>query len=208
MLFIRNSKFNEILENKINLIEKYFDVDIYSYVYKNYDNYIYKLLLNNEINKKLYLKLKNNTSKNNRDIRTVKQFARNIIINWIVEDLLLMKLNKNNVYEFKLNGTDKNRKFNKNVSTKSDFSFYKNDVKIGNVELVTQYSNFFKNNRYIDLRYNKLSNMLNNNKNEFIMILDLFDKSCHVVNINNNINYNKTYNYYWNKQVERLYYFK
>lgn len=109
----------------------------------------------------VYENLKSCCDKNkagNADKRSPEEFGKDLVAAWLVEDYFLDLLNKNNAdFRVELQGGDRERKIlpRKLVSVKSDFLVTFSDGTKRHLELVNNYTDFWKETRTLHLRENK-----------------------------------------------------
>lgn len=128
----------------------------------NYKNDNILILQGNEQElKEKYPDIYNNilSCAHNRDNRTPMQYARDLVASWLYEDYIVKKF-KELGYELCLSGKDKERRILNNTKVGSDCDLiFKHDNKLNNIEIVNDYSSYWKRNKKLDLRdskYNKL----------------------------------------------------
>jgi hypothetical protein len=90
-----------------------------------------------------------------KDNRTPVQYATDLVVNWLFEDLTSALLTKNDILN-KFTGADSSRQFlsEGNITSQSDFRIKVGDV-VRNLEVVYDHTNYWFNNDKIDLRLNK-----------------------------------------------------
>lgn len=90
-----------------------------------------------------------------KDNRSPVQYATDLVVNWLLEDLTSALLTKNEILN-KLTGADSSREFlsEGNITSQSDFRIKVGDV-VRNLEVVYDHTNYWFNNDRIDLRLNK-----------------------------------------------------
>lgn len=152
-----------ILENNLELLnEKYND--------------IYKNLL---------------SCKQQRDKRTELVYAKDLIANWMLEDILLNTL-LNNGFELNLNGNDKDRMIlaNNKVTTSPDYEL-KKDNNIYKIELICSFTHYWEKYKKIDFRNDKY--LKSKEKKAIILCLDFFNNKFFILDLRLNTNLNIQY---------------
>ncbi|MDA7541676.1 hypothetical protein N8819_00130 [Gammaproteobacteria bacterium] len=182
-------KTNSIIFDKV--IDKYPNADFYKKI----------LSLSSGWDKADDLKLNQILTGTNhhRDSRSPRLYAFNIILNWLVEDLIFWNLYRSNI-DVKKNGSDKNRVLlsGKNVTADSDLKIKKSNELIY-IEVISNYpthkgySSFWEQDGSFDLRDNKLSNMLLESKNAKVYIIGVVvaKSAFFIMQIDKNIKVNK-----------------
>lgn len=118
-----------------------------------------------------------------KDGRTKEQYAKDLIASWIFEDIFLKEL-KSAELEVELNGADRERKILSSSQTKTTSDYIiKKDGKNKNIELMSSYTNYWKNSKKIDLRDNKYKTMTS--KEVLLLCIDIFNKEFFIIDIKN-----------------------
>ena len=133
------------------------------------------------------------------DLKGCSNYAFNIILNWLVEDLIFWNLYRSKI-DVKKNGSDRNRVLlsGKNVTADSDLKIKKSNELIyleviSNYPTHKGYSSFWEQDGSFDLRDNKLSNMLLESKNAKVYIIGVVvaKSAFFIMQIDKNIKVNK-----------------
>lgn len=124
------------------------------------------------------------TCKHSIDNRTFLEFAKSLISNWILEDLVAEVIMPQMFSKITKDGNDKNRDFlnNGQISSDSDFKVVVNGEE-RYVEMISNYSDYWFRQGKIDLRDAKAKKLLKQNalilavdvKNGNVAIIDLKD---------------------------------
>jgi hypothetical protein len=132
------------------------DLDILTDVSSNNQDYLNKL---------------RQIQNSNQDSRSPKQFSKDLILGWLIEDALLELLQQNN-FQAQLNGGDSDRVIETNLSNVSTDA----DLKVnGNaVEVVTDYGGWWQSHDEMHIREWKVDNM---NNNDYLIGIDLDSQS-------------------------------
>ncbi|WP_323668670.1 hypothetical protein [Aliarcobacter butzleri] len=118
-----------------------------------------------------------------RDGRTQIQYAKDLIASWIFEDNFLKEL-KSTELEIELNGADSERKILSSSKTKTTSDYIiKKGVNNKNIELMSSYTNYWKDAKKIDLRDNKYNEMAS--KEVILLCIDMFNKEFFTIDIKN-----------------------
>ena len=119
----------------------------------------------------------NNLLKNtshHSDVRNNKEYAFNIIINWLIEDLIYEILSVD--YKVTKIGSDNNRKLlsGRNINSEPDLLIsLKNNIMIEIIANypIKDYSSFWEKEFYFDLRDNKMNSLLDRCKTNRVLII-------------------------------------
>lgn len=126
----------------------------------------------------------------NRDSRTPVEYARDLVISWMVEDMICDYL------QLESNGADAQRNFLKKGQIKYDSDFkYKDRF----LELYVNFTNYWTKTRKIDLRMDKHSHLVKNKS----ILLGIAFESCQFFIIDfakEKIPFYENYNYFWKKK--------
>lgn len=126
----------------------------------------------------------------NRDSRTPTEYARDLVISWLIEDILQVYLGLSK------NGADSQRDFLKKGQIKYDSDFIHNDR---HLELYVNFTNYWTKTKKIDLRMDKYQHLVDNNA----LLLGIAFESCQFFLIDfekENLIFNENYNYFWKKK--------
>lgn len=192
---------------KIIDIETILGKKIKEYIKDKYTENIY-LAYTGFLNRDDYDKL--NTANHGRDSRTIYEFAKDLIISWVEEDIIIDVLkDKYPDIKFQLNGADKQRQFldKASTSTKPDLrAFYMKDktLKEINIEIITDHTRFIEKNNCFDLRDNKFKKLLTQELDTYICAFDFMNKRIAFIKIDDNIEYEEKYNFYYKKNATRV----
>ena len=121
------------------------------------------------------------TNLHQADSRGVERFAQEIVGNWIIEDIMLKLINEGKVVQVKcrLNGADKFRRLLSAKCVTEDPDY---EVEIGGrvirVELITDYSGWWKRHEVISLRDRKFNNL--SKMNALVLCVDMSDRTFSV----------------------------
>jgi hypothetical protein len=126
-----------------------------------------------------------------RDIKSPAAYIRGIILSWILEDAAAKKFNiMRNV-----KATGANRKLiNRHMDHEPD---------LVNTEVISQYTDFINQNRYVDLRGSKLDYLIEN-KND-LLIIDVHQKKWMIVPCGDVSKDDYVAAIAWSKPVKRLF---
>ena len=115
----------------------------------------------------------------NKDKRTYKEYAQDLVSSWIFEDTLLSYLSKAKL-DVILKGADKERIIlsHTKIETTSDYLVRKEE-KERFVELINSYTPYWVNNKRIDLRDNKYLKM--KAKNVLLLCIDVYSNIFYIV---------------------------
>lgn len=147
-------------------------------------------LINNQLTEEQDLYIKKMCSLNNRDRRTPVEYARDLVISWLVEDMIKDYLQLTN------NGSDAERNFLKSNQIKYDSDFVLGDRLL---ELYVNFTNYWTKTRKIDLRMDKHAHLLKNKS----LLLGIAFESCQFFLIDfskESIPFYENYNYFWKKK--------
>lgn len=108
-----------------------------------------------------------------RDRRSPEEYACDLVIGWLIEDIILEILISLG-YQPELRSADRNREFLKRPSASADIELLKNGQKLALIETVKDFTGFWKKNRVCHLRDNKYNNLLD--ENGILLGLDFLDK--------------------------------
>ena len=108
------------------------------------------------------------------DKRTPIEMAKNLVVNWLLEDAIVEIFN-NDVLDTGLtiypNGNDANRQFSKRATEDPDFVITdENDNIVSFIELKADYSGFVSKNKVVDLRDNGYDNLRKHNG--YLLVID------------------------------------
>ena len=123
-----------------------------------------------------------------RDNRTIVEFAKDMVNNWLIEDFIKLKLSDKDI-TISLNGTDSERKFNeaKNVRTTADYVIdYKGYT--FTVELVCDYANYWCKNHQLALRDNKAKKL--HEREDLLLAIDLLNDGFYLIDFKYIYNFN------------------
>ena len=169
-------------EAKLDNLKKLYElnnINIYTHIEKYPNSTICKKILSNKYN---WTEEDDNLIKPyfsgfKKDKRTYRDYAFNVLTGWLTEDVVLMSLNCNDD-NFKINGCDYSRNVleHRTISNSPDFVSTK-EPKIY-LELQTNYQKnqeqcFWEINKKIDLRNNKLPNMIELSKTNSVFLVGL-----------------------------------
>ncbi len=122
----------------------------------------------------------------NRDNRTPMQYARDLVASWLFEDYIVSKFNELG-YNLYLSGKDKERKILKNTKVGSDCDLiFEYNNRLYNIEVINDYSNYWKKNKKIDLRDFKFNKLLLTNS--ILLAISILDKTFTLIPIALNLN--------------------
>lgn len=123
----------------------------------------------------------------NRDGRTPMEYARDLVSSWIFEDFLVQKFN-NLGYNLYLSGMDKERVIlsHSKVGSDSDVIFEFDNYKL-NIEIMNDYSSYWKRYQTLDLRDNKFNKL--SQTNSVLLAISLIDKTYSIIPITKELDY-------------------
>jgi hypothetical protein len=187
------SNFASFLNLKISvLIEKYYGNIFYfqntpkSKTFNKilslcYDYNKYKIYENEE--DILFVKNKLSSLTHFKDKRTYYEYATDLILGWVLEDFIVDKIKT--ICKVKINSKDSNREFlNYGISTTSDL-LLENNV---NLEIMQNYSEFWKKYQVLHLRDNKYNNL--KKEKSFLLGIDFHQNKIIFIDISTS---NSTY---------------
>jgi hypothetical protein len=121
-----------------------------------------------------------------RDARTPIQYARDLVASWLFEDYIMQVLNKSGI-NIILSGSDRNREIlpNKRVTTESDYLIQFGTNKI-HLELMSNYTNFWKKTNKLHLRDAKYKKM--SESGAVMLCVSPIDKYFFIIDFRNKIN--------------------
>ena len=111
-----------------------------------------------------------------RDFRNIRQYAFNLILNWLVEDLIFQLLEKSGLQVNK-EGSDGNRDLlmGKQVSAEPDLMIKKDKENwievIANYPTYKGFSSFWEQEGFFDLRDNKYSQLLEKSDDNLVFVV-------------------------------------
>ena len=166
-----------IMKSNLQLkLELFFNESILSIARKHgYDEDNILILEGDEISLlKKYPETYNNmmSCSHHKDHRTVMQYAQDLISSWVFEDYIKLSLSLYGL-DINLNGNDKNRKILKSseVSTSTDF-IIKGKYKDFHLEVISDYTGFWKNYGKCHLRDDKWLGLIESNQNSILLGID------------------------------------
>lgn len=151
---------------------------------------LFSNILNRSLSEEQQSFIDNVCNLNNRDSRTPSEYARDLVVSWLVEDVIKSYLNLKN------NGADAERNFLKSRQIKYDSDFKLNDRYL---ELYVNFTDYWIKQKKIDLRMDKHAHLVKHkslllgiafNTYEFFMID--FGKE--------DLPFYENYNYFWKKK--------
>ncbi len=129
-------------------------------------------------------------SLSNRDSRTPQEYAKDLVISWLVEDIIKDYLN------LQSNGADKDRVFLHAKQIKYDSDFILNDRLI---ELYVNFTNYWTKTRKIDLRMDKYLHLVE--KKSLLLGIAFEDLKFYIIDFgSSNLPFYENFNYFWNKK--------
>jgi len=159
------------IEEKLKIIENFIGQDPLTYIEKNYNENIIKIMIGemtDEITEVL------NSCKYNADYRNPQKYAQELIIAWVLEDFISNTLNNLKGLKSHLNGSDKKRELlsKKNVTTELDLIITRNIRKQKfEVEIIADFAGFWVKNKKGHLRDNKFLKLQKRAKEKKVCIL-------------------------------------
>ena len=131
-----------------------------------------------------------------RDFRNIRQYAFNLILNWLVEDLILQLLEKSGLKVTK-EGSDANRDLlmGKQVSAEPDLMVIKDNENwievIANYPTYKGFSSFWEQEGFFDLRDNKYLQLLEKSKYNQVFVVGVVvsKSSFFILHIDKNLDY-------------------
>jgi hypothetical protein len=129
------------------------------------------------------------TCTHQRDTRTTEEYAQDLVSSWVYEDTMLIYLRKK--FDIRLSGSDSKRNIlsNKKILSDSDFCIQHNGRSF-DIELINSYTNYWKNNKKIDLRDNKFKRL--KDKAALLVCIDIYNKEFYLIdpkNTNHDLQY-------------------
>jgi len=109
------------------------------------------------------------------DNRTPIDYAKNLVVNWLLEDAIVEIFNNfifaGSELTLYYNGNDADRKFSKRASEEPDFAITdENDEIVSFIELKADFSGFVSTNKAVDLRDNGYDNLRKHNG--YLLVID------------------------------------
>jgi len=135
-------------------------------------------LLNNSLTPKQEQYLNSTlTNVHAMDNRTPLEMAKNLVVNWLLEDAIVEVFN-NDILDSGLtiytNGNDAERRFSKRATEDPDFVITdENDNIVSFIELKADYSGFVSKNKIVDLRDNGYENLRKHNG--YLLVIDFYN---------------------------------
>ena len=109
-----------------------------------------------------------------RDSRNAISFFQDLICSWLFEDIFILNLQKEGL-DIVLHGCSERKIMrNKDITAASDFVLYYNG-KVKHIELVQDYTGFWKREKLCDLRDNKVHKI--KEQNSILLGIDMMNKS-------------------------------
>jgi hypothetical protein len=140
----------------------------------------------------------------NRDKREPIEYGRDLVASWLFEDYIIWNLSKQNL-DITKNGTDKKREIlqSSNVSHSSDCLVCNNDNK-RSVEIMCDYSGWWKKTHNVDLRDRKYMEL--SKENSILLGISFIDKSYFIMSDLKEVNtiYIPEHKPYGNKPAYRI----
>lgn len=125
-----------------------------------------------------YLQSKLSGLSHKRDSRSAEEYGRELLVNWLLEDVIVSILENDSTITVNRSGEDANREFLENTTADPDL-----EVSIGAeeylVEIIVDYTGFWKRSGNIDLRDNKY-NHLQKSTNGLVMGIDFDDNTVFI----------------------------
>ena len=188
----------EKIKNKIQIIEECFNIDVYKYVEEKYGQDYCNILQGKIENKELIEIL--NTCKNKEKWTGGLDYAKDVLLGWVTEDLVVNIINNLNGFTCNLNSIDAERKFLKanDVKSSPDLLVKRERIQANNgkcvkeksfmVEIVTDFSGFWEQSNKLHFRTTKLDNLKRHAENNTVCVLalDLKNKKFGFIKINDN----------------------
>jgi|DEB0MinimDraft_10_1074344.scaffolds.fasta_scaffold01819_15 hypothetical protein len=164
---LQDTKFDSKLDLVIDLLNDH-DINIFKVIDTYEDSKLVKKILglDSTMSEADMIQLENKLigNEHHKDYRTTLQFARNLVMNWLIEDFVYYMLRKQDI-EVKRTGKDGHRKLLKGWNASSDPDL---QCKINNnnlwIEVIANYptqsfDSFWESEGYYDLRDYKLKNL-------------------------------------------------
>jgi len=167
-------------EDKLKYVKKFVQDNLgisYTALMQNWvDKHTAKNLLTNSLTPTQEDYLKNVlTNVHAMDNRTQIEFAKNLVVNWLLEDAIVEIFNNfifaGSDLAMYYNGNDADRKFSKRASENPDFAITdENENVVSFIELKADYSGFVTNAKSVDLRDNGFDNLRKHNG--YLLVID------------------------------------
>lgn len=176
------------LLNKQDIISNFIGEDCYLFALKHYGK-TYANILNNKLDAvtkeiiKEYIHAK--------DKRTDVEYAKDLILNWIIEDYIFLNLKDINGAIIK-NGKDRNRKLLKGGELTHDSDYLiKTSKGDKNIELIVNFTDFWHQTEKCHLRENKLKKLIEQSKirDTYILAVSLLTNEYQIIKINKDMKY-------------------
>ena len=119
------------------------------------------------------------TCNHNRDRRTPEEYAKDLVASWIFEDYIVYCL-QNDDFDLKLDGADKERHIlaHSSVKSDSDFVLTRKGVSV-QIELATDYFNYWKTYGKIDLRDSKYKKLADSGS--LLLGISILDRTFFII---------------------------
>lgn len=139
-----------------------------------------------------------------KDVRTLLQYAQDLVANWIFEDSVEKIIQANSSCHIYKNGADKYRKILvSRVTYETDFILKKNEI-IKPVELTMDYFGYFYRKEFFHLRLNKFDYL--KDEKALLLIIDTQNNLCGLIDFSKPIKHKIVEVQAWgNKEAQEIY---
>lgn len=185
---ILNTFFNKLGLNVVEFLEHY--QNQFFPKTKIEKSSVFKNLINNCLTEEQQNYIDQMCNLPNRDSRTPTEYARDLVISWLVEDIIQVYLGLSK------NGADAQRDFLRKGQIKYDSDFIHNNR---HLELYVNFTNYWTKTKKIDLRMDKYQHLVDNKA----LLLGIAFESCQFFLIDfekENLLFYENYNYFWKKK--------
>lgn len=151
---------------------------------------LFKNLIDSNLNSAQYSYVNKVCNLRNKDSRSSEEYARDLVISWLVEDMVKDYL------QLQSNGADQERVFLTRHKIK-----YDSDFKAGNrlLELYVNFTNYWTKTKKIDLRMDKYLHLVE--KKSLMLGIAFEDLKFYIIDFGKNeIPFYENYNYFWKKK--------
>jgi uncharacterized membrane-anchored protein YjiN (DUF445 family) len=138
-----------------------------------------------------------------KDWRTPPEYAAELIRGWLVEDIVYTILNRHPKISVSHKGADMSRDFLQETTADSDLTGTISGSVI-DIEIVSDFTEFWSQNNAIDLRQSKY-NELSNNVNRYLLGVDIINNTFCFVNPTNTETTTFETHPVWEKPATRIY---
>lgn len=176
-------------KNKIEIVEDFLasnvNISISDFIKRTYDKQKSILFLDLvkdslSVDETNYLRSKLGKSGHLRDQRSCEEYALDLVLGWIMEDAILKILDKLG-FPCSLASEDRNREFLKSPKATPDYDILSSNNKKFKLELVNDFTGFWKKKKKIHLRDNKYNKLKEDDG--ILLGIDFINKEFFVLKI-------------------------